>query len=782
MNNICITVSILSYPYFDLCYSIPPYIPFDRCALGSRVCVPLGTRKRAVMGIISHLTPPNPSSMVLKSIHWLFQENPLFSKQYLTMIEQLSKKQGLTIGTILSHTIPSPLRSPHIYIHHIKEGKASQCTLEEFIEYPEKIKEKVYQEYTCGLAKCIRIKTDAYNTYKITISPPFTKISKSKKEIAILETLWEEENLSKEELEERVGKGINKILNTLLDKEYIHVNTIEMIKKKDIVHYTNNTVRAVPSLTKEQEIIVNELFTDLNTNTFTAHLLFGITGSGKSRIYYELIQKTLKKGKHALLLVPEVSLLHKISKDIEEFFLETPYIVYHGYHNPLYKENIFLQTLDKATIIIGTRSALFLPIENIGIVIMDEEHDSSYKQDSNSFMYHAKDVAWYKAKEENALLLLGSATPDIKTYYASETHQIKIHRLNNRATGIALPKITFIEMKDIKHSFIAPQVLEEIQKRIAKNEQVIMMLNRRGYAPSIYCISCSTVLQCPHCEISMTFHKKIQKIQCHYCGYSQFFPQPCPQCKGLEYYPLGQGTEKLQETLLEILPEGISILRLDKDTGKTPERIHTILQEFSEKKADILVGTQMLAKGHDFHNVTLTVIIDADVGLHFPDYRASEKTFQLLVQSAGRSGRGGKQGSVLVQTVDSNHYAWQFIQNNNYHGFYEQELQLRKERHYPPFIKLALIRFTFPVSYRLHKKDMKEFTQILQSKQKEYTVVLLGPTAAPLEIMYNRRRFQCLVKAHSWDAIRSFYAHIVNSPINTHFVRLSLDMDPVTML
>ena len=431
-------------------------------------------------------------------------------------------------------------------------------------------------------------------------------------------------------------------------------------------------------------------------------------------------------------------------------------------------------------LVVGTRSALFLPLPSLGAVVLDEEHDSSFKQDEG-LTYQAKEVAWFRIAQAKGLLVLGSATPDLKTFYAVREAKIPMSMLPARVGGGTLPAIRLVDIRsvDCAESILAPETLSALKETVEQGDQAVILLNRRGYAPLMYCIDCGKVARCPHCDIGLTYHKGRERLVCHYCGYSVPFPSPCPSCKGLHFHPMGQGTERVEEYIGTLLPPGGRVLRLDRDSTRRPGRMEEILESFARQEAQVLVGTQMLSKGHHFPHVTLAVVADGDIGLNLPDYRAAERTFQLLVQSSGRAGRGGKPGQVIIQTRDVNHYCWQYVKNGDYEGFYEHEIALRRRRRYPPFINLALLRISYPMDWADGPTQLARITALLRSESKGVTV--LGPAPAPLPLLRGRRRFQCLLKAGDWQSIRALYGVLLPlaSPPN---LRISLDIDPVNML
>jgi primosomal protein N' (replication factor Y) len=389
--------------------------------------------------------------------------------------------------------------------------------------------------------------------------------------------------------------------------------------------------------------------------------------------------------------------------------------------------------------------------------------------------------------QSNALLVLGSATPDIKTFHAArrsvESGGPSMAWLPERVGGGTLPGVELVDIRSqaAAGSLLAPRSLGALKEVVGRGEQAVILLNRRGYAPNMYCLECCTTARCSHCEIAMTFHKARERLLCHYCGHSLAFPCICANCRCSHFLPMGEGTEKLEESLGSILPKGSRVLRLDRDSTRRPGRLEEILEAFALQQAQVLVGTQMLSKGHHFPNVTLSIIADADLGLNLPDYRASERTFQLLVQSAGRAGRGDKAGHVLIQTRDVGHYCWKYVLSADYEGFYEHELGMRQRRNYPPFVKLALARISIAMAWKESHGQLKALGEASRLAARSQNVQVLGPVPAPMPLLRGRRRFQCLFKGADWAAIRSVYAAMARVADSRH-TRIRLDIDPVSML
>ncbi len=380
--------------------------------------------------------------------------------------------------------------------------------------------------------------------------------------------------------------------------------------------------------------------------------------------------------------------------------------------------------------------------------------------------------------------MLGSATPDVKTYHAAKNGLLPMSSLTKRVGESTLPGVELVDISNMGNSGspFAPQTLEALRETVAAGEQAIVMLNRRGYAPLMYCLDCGETVRCPECEVGMTYHKGRERVICHYCGMSYAYPLLCAKCGGVNFVPMGEGTERLEEHLAEVLPEGTKVLRLDRDATRRQERMEEILGAFSRGEAQVLVGTQMISKGHHFPKVTLVVVTDGDLGLNLPDYRSTERTFQLLVQVAGRAGRGDHPGKVYIQTRNSEHPIWKEVLTGDYTGFFEREIGRRKMFGYPPFARMALVRISYPADYRDGPAAVSLFARALKAYAGKYGITPLGPAPAPLSMLRGRKRFNCLLKGGDWSGLRTLYAHLAQANPDSKKVRTSLDLDPLTTL
>ena len=489
----------------------------------------------------------------------------------------------------------------------------------------------------------------------------------------------------------------------------------------------------VPELNPEQQKIVNTVTEDYQQGIRKTYLIHGVTGSGKTEVYMHIIENVIAAGKQVIMLIPEIALtLQTVNRFYQRFGDRVS--VMHSRLSEGERSDQFLRAKNgEIDIMIGPRSALFTPFPNLGLIVIDEEHENSYQSEMPP-KYHAREVAIQRANMLGASVILGSATPSMEAYYRAKQGRYELFTLNQRAGGAVLPKVWITDLREElekkNRSIFGSQLAEMIEDRLQKKEQIMLFLNRRGYAGFVSCRKCGEVLHCPHCSVSLTAHMrygKVEHLECHYCGYQMMMPSACPSCRSKYIGTFGIGTQKVEEMAAARFP-GARILRMDADTTKGKEGHEKILQEFAEGKADILVGTQMIVKGHDFPNVTLVGILAADLSLNVGDYRAAERTYQLLAQAAGRAGRGQKSGDVILQTYQPEHYSITCAAGQDYVSFFEQELSLRQMLHYPP---VSNILGVLVLSEK--EENAKELAEKIAGMMKQYEEVqVLGPTQAPL--------------------------------------------------
>ncbi len=580
------------------------------------------------------------------------------------------------------------------------------------------------------------------------------------------------------------------------------------VKEKVVSDQINSTLTLDrPLLNAQQQSAVEKINEFIDSKEFNAALLYGVTGSGKTEVYFHAIEKVLNQGGSALLIVPEIALTPQLLMLLEKRFHHTLAIL-HSQITKSIKTSTWKDLLQgKIRLAVGARSAIFAPLDNLQLIIVDEEHDGSYKQ-SDGLRYNARDIAVMRAKQENSTVVLGSATPSFESLINAQKGRYKILKLPERATKRPLPLIELIDLNKIKKKEmpspnISPQLYQAISDTLLAKQQVIILYNKRGFSSFLQCETCNEVVMCPNCSVSMTYYKNKNELLCHYCNFSVSNPLICKFCldpkttkaEGEEISEdfgklvlRGAGTEKVVEELSAFFPEA-RILRLDRDSTKTVESYSEVLSSMRLGKADILVGTQMIAKGHDLPGVTLVGIIDADLGLHFPDFRSSERTFQLLTQASGRAGRGDEAGKVLIQTKEPNHPTLVATATGRFSAFSRYELDYRKQLFYPPHAKLMRLVISstdlqeaFNISESL-SSNIKSFSSSI--KQENDFCSILGPAPAPYQKLKNRYRFHILVKSQSSKTI-SQIANQLNSWKTSlkknKNIRLSIDVDPFDML
>jgi primosomal protein N' (replication factor Y) len=506
----------------------------------------------------------------------------------------------------------------------------------------------------------------------------------------------------------------------------------------------------------QQQTALQQINGKVEARKFSGVLLHGVTGSGKTAVYLAAMRSMLEAGRSAILLVPEIGLTPAVAADLHQVFGDEVAILHSGLFNAERAEQWHRIKRGEARVVVGTRSAVFAPVSDLALMIVDEEHDSSYKQEETP-RYHARDVAVMRAKMADAVVVLGSATPSLESYFNAKKEKYSLLELPDRVERRLLPEVEIIDMRQEfqetgQEQVISRKLAVEIKERLERKEQVMVLLNRRGYSPVALCRACGNHMQCRNCAVSMTHHKREHKMVCHYCGFLAPVPKNCGEC-GSEYvYFLGTGSEKLEELLHGMFPQA-RIGRLDRDTVRGREDFERVLGGLNEGELDLLVGTQMIAKGHDIHGVTLVGVVGADTALGLPDFRAAERTFQLLTQVAGRAGRGSTPGKVVLQTFFPDHYAVQYAAQHNFTGFYDKELQFRSWMHYPPYSALA------NVLVRSHKlDDAMQWAGVLGrwfEKTRHEGVRVLGPAAAPILRLKRDYRYHFVLKSASREKLNA---------------------------
>ena len=528
------------------------------------------------------------------------------------------------------------------------------------------------------------------------------------------------------------------------------------------------------NLTDKQRLVSDTIVSSFGkSDTF---LLYGVTGSGKTEVYMDVIEKAINNGKSAIMLVPEIGLTPQIVGKFISRFGNVISVLHSKLSDSERYDEYRKITNGESKIVIGTRSAIFVPFNNIGVIIIDEEHTSSYKQDNNP-RYSAINVAEWRSKYHNCPLVLGSATPSLESFAKAGNHVYKLLTLTERAGGSVLPNVNIVDMKEEvkKGNFILSDILKnKIGEVLDRGEQAIILLNRRGYSSTISCKECGYVYKCPNCDITYTYHKSSNNLKCHYCGYSMVLPNKCSICGSDSLKDYGLGTEKLEETLNSLY--NARIVRMDVDTTSKKGQHQKIIDDFGEHKYDILIGTQMIAKGLDFPLVTLVGVVSIDSSLTSPDYRASENTFQLLSQVSGRAGRSENKGEVIIQTFNPDHYAITLAKNHDYIDFYKEEMKIRKMLKYSPYYYMVLVSITSK-DYELGFKEANKIGNYIRNNINKDSIVL-GPTMANMFKVNNIYHYQIIIKYRKDDSLMKVLKFIIDMQVRNNKIDVSIDFNP----
>lgn len=745
----------------------------DDVEVGVRVVVPFGNTNKPTLGIVirkSHTTPIRGS---IKHILQVLDAKPIISKDMISLANWIREEYLCTLFEALSVILPPGDYRQINNIIVLKENYKNEEVLDnEEIMILELLKDHKQISYTeikensnlknlnknlISLEKkgIIFINIDVKKSISIKYEKILTKNKEipfqdgldlignsAKKQRLIWETKWDkcektekeiliEFNTSTSVVKELLIKGL-----LVLSKEVINENPLD----RPIPNYEKI------KLNKDQDLVFNKII----KSDFNNYLIHGITGSGKTEVYLQLVEEYLNMGKDSIVLVPEISLTPQtIDRFVGRFGNRVAIL-----HSRLTKAQRFSEWRRIKTgeykIAIGARSAVFAPFNNLGLIIIDEEHENTYKS-SNNPKYDTIEVARKRVEIEGGKLVLGTATPSIETYYKSYKKEYRYLELKERATKMKLPDIEVIDMRSElqngNKSIFSISLKEKIDLKINNNEQVILFLNRRGYAGFVTCRTCGYVVKCENCDISMTLHKSNNILRCHYCGATKKIPKLCPKCSSEHIRTFGIGTEKIEEEVRKAYPHA-RVARMDSDTIKKRQDYDYVLNRMKERKIDILIGTQMITKGLDFPNVTLVGIIAADTTLNLPDFRSAEKSFQLITQVSGRAGRGEKNGSVVLQTYNPDHYSITSAKNNSYRDFYDMEISLRKEFLYPPFVNIISILF-YGRDQELVKEGINRANEVIKNKVKSQglkNILVNNPLPAPLERINNEYRYLMLIK------------------------------------
>lgn len=731
--------------------------------LGSRVKVPFGPRN--VLGFVVGLKKETDVPLnKLKAINQILDMEPVLTEEMLRMAKWLKNDTICYEIDALQVMLPSALRAKYEKMIKLQQGqqlplevqaifgKRQRANFKEFeradllpllkqlvADNIVTIENVVKQQGNVKEIRMVQITADQQ-----LIERALEQSSRAAKQRLLLQWMCQHlgEIFSPQQICDEAGVSIS-VLEAVIDKGAAQFIQEEVFRDP----FTKEVSRTQAlQLTSEQQVALQAITTAMDQQIAQTFLLHGVTGSGKTEVYLQAIQKVLEEGKEAIMLVPEISLTPQMTERFRSRFGEMVAVMHSGLSvGEKYDEWRKIQQ-GKVKVVVGARSAIFAPFTNIGLIILDEEHESTYKQE-DSPRYHARDVAIWRSEFYNCPIILGSATPALESFARAKKGVYKLLSLKHRALHQVLPTVFIADMREElrqgNRSMFSQSLIEAIRLRLEKKEQMVLFLNRRGYSSFVLCRDCGTVVQCPNCDISLTYHRTTEKLKCHYCGYEEHVPQICPQCQSDHIRYFGTGTQKVEEELYKLFPEA-RVLRMDVDTTKHKGAHEEILETFGAGQADILLGTQMIAKGLDFPNITLVGVLSADTSLHLPDYRAAERTFQLLTQVSGRAGRHDKLGEVIIQTYTPEHYAIELAKTQEYEPFYEREMFLRRRSNYPPYYFVALIQLSHEdvMMAAEYAGRVADWLRGNLSNQ----VAIIGPTTASIARLQNRYRYQCLIK------------------------------------
>lgn len=698
---------------------IVPFKYIEKIKIGMRVKVPFASRE--LEGFVLDLVNSTDDNYELKEIISIVDEEPILNNELLHLGQFMSKKYFSTLISCYQTMLPKALKAQNKTTINKKKIKYVELCSNSFPKL------KPNQE---KIVEYLRIngKVKKEEVSKISVSGVNTLIKNG----IIIESLIEEYRL--------VTKDINKEKETF-------------------------------KLTVEQQEAKNKILSQTQSSVF---LLHGVTGSGKTVVYMEIVEEMLNRGKDSIFLVPEISLTPQMVYHFKSRFGDEVAVL-HSRLSEGEKYDEYRKIVEgKVHIVVGARSAVFAPFKNLGVIIIDEEHTTSYKQDNNP-KYSAIEIAIERAKNNNAIVILGSATPSLETYARSIKGLYTLVELKHRVNTNNLPLVEIVDMSKEKHrgSIFSSRLITEVNKRLEEHEQIILLLNRRGYSSFITCSNCGYTAKCPHCDITLTYHKTSNTLRCHYCGYADKMNDICPSCGEKAIKTLGTGTEKVEEEIKKVF--NARVVRMDLDTTSKKGSHEKIITAFKNHEYDILLGTQMIAKGLDFSNVTLVGVINADTSLMIPNYRSNEYTFQLLMQTAGRSGRGEKNGSVIIQTFNPEHYAITLASKHDYIDFFKQEMEVRRKLSYPPYYYLIYIK-VIGKDYNKISIESNKIASILTRELKNSKI--LGPTTCSVFKLNGLFRFGIIIKYKKEEKMEEVLQSLVNHYKGNQTVKVDIDVNP----
>ncbi|MFZ3626699.1 primosomal protein N' [Enterococcus faecalis] len=781
----------------------------EQLAVGMRVEVPFGNGNRHVQGFVLAIEPMaatvlDETNVQLKELVAVLDLKPVLNTEMLALADYMKEKTFAFKITCLQTMLPSVMRADYQKYIYLTDELSEELQDQLFYGLEEiswdqaqergllpqlmalRKQQKVdirYEVTTRNKVKMVRFIQAAKEFEQLEeIRLGLRKGAKKKEQLLYyLQRLGTEKVTAVKEMKE-LG------FSTALLNEAAKNGWLTFIEKEAYRDpFANQTFEKTTalSLNAEQQVAVETILQSVQEQQSQTYLLEGITGSGKTEVYLQVIAEVLNQGKTAIMLVPEISLTPQMVQRFKSRFGEHVAVMHSGLSQGEKYDEWRKIERGEAEVVVGARSAIFAPIENIGVIIVDEEHEASYKQEETP-RYHARDLAIWRSEYHHCPVVLGSATPSLESRARAQKNVYQRLRLTQRANQAAtLPTIDVVDMRqEVENgnvSSFSMSLQEKLQERLEKNEQSVLLLNRRGYSSFVMCRDCGYVLPCPNCDISLTLHMDSKTMKCHYCGHEERIPYRCPNCgqDKIRYY--GTGTQKVEEELQTLLPDS-RILRMDVDTTRRKGAHEKILRTFGEGQADILLGTQMIAKGLDFPNVTLVGVLNADTALNLPDFRSSERTFQLLIQVSGRAGRAEKPGEVIIQSFNPEHYAIQLAKAQDYEDFYTKEMYIRHRGDYPPYYFTVQITASHPEENEAAKQMFQIATKLKQGLSPQ--AILLGPTPNAIMRVNNRYFYQVIIKYKQEPMLQPLLKEILTDTqrATARGLKLSIDAEPMNFI
>lgn len=781
----------------------------EQLAVGMRVEVPFGNGNRHVQGFVLTIEPMaamvlDETNVQLKELVAVLDLKPVLNTEMLALADYMKEKTFAFKITCLQTMLPSVMRADYQKYIYLTDELSEELQDQLFYGLEEISWDQAQERGLLPQLMALRKQQKVDIRYEVTTrnKVKMVRFIQAAKEFEQLEEIrlgLRKGAKKKEQLLYYLQRlGTEKItavkemkelgFSTALLNEAAKNGWLTFIEKEAYRDpFANQTFEKTTalSLNAEQQVAVETILQSVQEQQSQTYLLEGITGSGKTEVYLQVIAEVLNQGKTAIMLVPEISLTPQMVQRFKSRFGEHVAVMHSGLSQGEKYDEWRKIERGEAEVVVGARSAIFAPIENIGVIIIDEEHEASYKQEETP-RYHARDLAIWRSEYHHCPVVLGSATPSLESRARAQKNVYQRLRLTQRANQAAtLPTIDVVDMRqEVENgnvSSFSMSLQEKLQERLEKNEQSVLLLNRRGYSSFVMCRDCGYVLPCPNCDISLTLHMDSKTMKCHYCGHEERIPYRCPNCgqDKIRYY--GTGTQKVEEELQTLLPDS-RILRMDVDTTRRKGAHEKILRTFGEGQADILLGTQMIAKGLDFPNVTLVGVLNADTALNLPDFRSSERTFQLLTQVSGRAGRAEKPGEVIIQSFNPEHYAIQLAKAQDYEDFYTKEMYIRHRGDYPPYYFTVQITASHPEENEAAKQMFQIATKLKQGLSPQ--AILLGPTPNAIMRVNNRYFYQVIIKYKQEPMLQPLLKEILTDTqrATARGLKLSIDAEPMNFI